>query len=147
MIDSGTLGMLVRTFIVTGGMIGVLMFLARAAKKGRLDGVLSRWGASRSQDGVQITSRAQASKDSTIVTVAWDGYEYLVALSQGSIHVIANRKQDSHAVEPSADFEQAFRDASSDRQTEDMMATTLATQPLIERLRHMTSRHIDGGAK
>lgn len=147
MIDSGTLGMLVRTVIVTGAMIGVLMLLARAAKRGRLDGVLSRWGASRSQDGVQITSRAQVGKDSMLVTVSWDGYEYLVAFSPGGAQVLANRKHEAPLQEDRPNFEAAFREASSDRQTEDMMATTLATQPLIEKLRHMTSRHLDGGAK
>ena len=143
MIDSGTFAMLVRTVFVTGAMIGALMLLARAAKKGRLDGVLSRWGANRSQDGVQITSRAQISKDAVVVTVSWDGYEYLVAVTGGAVEVVSNRKAQQEVKAEEPDFQAAFKQASSDRQTEDMMATTLATQTLIEKLRHMTSRHLD----
>ena len=143
MIDSGTFAMLVRTVFVTGAMIGALMLLARAAKKGRLDGVLSRWGANRSQDGVQITSRAQISKDSVVATVSWDGYEYLIAVTSGAVEVVSNRKahQEPEIKEP--DFQTAFKQASSDRQVEDMMATTLATPKLIEKLRHITSRSIE----
>lgn len=145
MIDSGTLGMLVRTIFVTGAMIGALLLLARAAKKGRLDGVLSRWGANRSQDGIQVTSRAQVSKDAVVVTVLWAGREYLVAFSSASVQVISERLAPQQETQSDPDFQTAFLEASSDRRTEDQMAATLATAPLIERLRHMTSRHLEQG--
>lgn len=141
MVRAGDLGLILRMLVSTLVVLGLLMAFARMARKGKLNGLLSRVGGSSAggkTEGLRVLERQALSRESMLVVVEFAGEEILVAVGTSGGNVISRREAKSPKP---AGFQDAMREARSDTDAEDALARTLSTGgSLVERLRAATSR-------
>lgn len=141
MIRAGDLGLVLRMLVSTMVVLSLLLLFARAAKKGKLNGFLQRFGGGvgkSSSERVTVLERHAVSRESMIAVLEFDGEEILVAVGNSGGSVLARRR--SGKTEEKASFEAAMREARTDTDVENAVAAGLPGTSALERLRAATSR-------
>jgi len=165
MISAGDMGLVIRMFVSTGAVLGLLLFMARLARRGRLDGLLSRvrGGAtlaapvrrgpgSAPTKTMRILNKQSVSRESVILQIQFGNEEMLVAVCASSATVLARSVLDDGVVEPAVSpgssraavsdadsFSDAFALARQTSNAEDAVAGALVGTSLVERLRNATT--------
>lgn len=158
MLSSDDLGLLLRAVITTALVLGALLYLARLAKRGKLDGLLSKYGAGRVRpdkarpaaktDSVQLRQRIAVGRDQQLLCIEWHGEELLLAVSSSSATLVARHpKADSVDTENTiSDSTVALRDAAGG--VDDFAATLQRIQDSepswLDRVREATVRKDTG---
>jgi hypothetical protein len=156
-VQANDLGLFIKMILSTGVVLGILLGLAALAKRGRLDGALSRVkgvsvtggaalrrgrGRGRSGDDSEfnVLGRTMTGRETSLVWVRFGEEELLVAVGPQGGNLITKRTnpaQDTAA--QGAGFEDSMRQAREIADVEDALAGTLVGSSLVERLRHATA--------
>ena len=100
MLKANDFSLLVRMLLTTGAVLGVLLLFARFAKKGKLDGLLAKYGASRTGTNrnktvatdateVVLLSRTAIGRDQQLLCMSWHGETLLVCVGGAGATVLA----------------------------------------------------------
>ena len=156
MVQANDLGLFIKMILSTGLVLGILLGLAALAKRGRLDGVLSRVrgvsitggatnrgrGRGRPVDDGEfgVLGRTMTGRETSLVWVRFGEEDLLVAVGPQGGNLITKRTKtiDSESRE-GADFGASMREAREIADVEDALAGTLVGNSLMERLRHATA--------
>ena len=165
MISAGDMGLVIRMLVSTGAVLGLLLFMARLARRGSLDGLLSRvrGGAalaapvkrgsiSAPAKTMRILNKQSVSRESVILQIQFGDEEMLVAVCANSATVLTRSSIDNGSVEDVASsdgrrvdasdtesFTDAFTLARRTNDAEDSVAGALVGTSLVERLRNATT--------
>lgn len=165
MISSGDFGLVIRMLVSTGAVLGLLLFMARLARKGKLNGVLSRVsgggtvhassrrGISADQgQSMRILHKQSITRESVILQIQFGTEELLVAMSSNSATVLSrvehsrsanSENTGTESVRTAAgdvdSFTEAFSNARRTNDAEDAVAGALVGTGLVERLRNATT--------
>jgi hypothetical protein len=154
MVQANDLGMFIKMILSTAVVLGILLGFAALAKRGRLDGVLSRMkgvsiptgpqrrGRSRSNsdEDFGVLGRTMTSRETSLVWVRFGEEELLIAVGpQGGNLITKRRRELANDDVEEVDFETSLRQAREVADVEDALAGTLVGNSLVERLRHATA--------
>lgn len=169
MISAGDMGLVIRMLVSTGAVLGLLLFMARLARRGSLDGLLSRvrggaalaapvkrGSVSAPAKTMRILNKQSVSRESVILHIQFGDEEMLVAVCANSATVLTRSSIDNGSVEDVASsdgrrvdasdtesftesFTDAFTLARRTNDAEDSVAGALVGTSLVERLRNATT--------
>lgn len=102
MLKANDFSLLVRMILTTGAVLGVLLLVARFAKKGKLDRLLNRYGAARTATretgkpdadscAILLRSRTAIGRDQQLMCLSWNGETLLVCVGPGGATVLSRR--------------------------------------------------------
>jgi hypothetical protein len=155
-VQANDLGLFIKMILSTGVVLAILLGLAGLAKRGRLDGLLSRVkgggvqvGSTRrvrgrtrqTGDGTfGVLGRSMTGRETSLVWVHFGDEELLVAVGPQGGNLITKRARPNSAEDTeSVGFEESMRQAREVSDVEDALANTLVGNSLVERLRHATA--------
>ena len=155
MVQANDLGLFIKMILSTGLVLGILLGLAALAKRGRLNGVLSRVkgvnipggsaprrGRLRGADDSEfsVLGRTMTGRETSLVWVRFGEEELLVATGPQGGNLITKRTRGAQNAEvEGAGFEESMRQAREVADVEDALAGALVGSSLMERLRHATA--------
>lgn len=106
MLKANDFALLVRMVLTTAAVLGVLLFAARLAKRGKLDAVLGRFGATRTRasgekrpnagrsggvSAVTMHSRTAVGRDQQLLCIEWNNEALLIAITGAGTTVLARQ--------------------------------------------------------
>jgi hypothetical protein len=154
-VQANDLGLFIKMILSTGLVLGILLGLAALAKRGRLNGVLSRVkgvnipggsaprrGRLRGADDSEfsVLGRTMTGRETSLVWVRFGEEELLVATGPQGGNLITKRTRGAQNAEvEGAGFEESMRQAREIADVEDALAGALVGSSLMERLRHATA--------